>query len=188
MAYTKKVKDETVIETEAVVEEATEEVVKPVKKEKKKWKDTDVISCTSITSGSLGMMGLKSRINYSWVNRGDEVDVEYQDLVAAIRSSKSHIYKPYFIINDEEFVEQFPKLKALYNNLYSTSDLKNVITDLDPASMRLTINTLPAGAKDSIKHIVSGMISNGELDSVAKIKALDEIYGTKFMVMTELYG
>lgn len=32
------------------------------------------------------------------------------------------------------------------------------------------------------------MIMNGQIDSVSKIKTLDEIYDTKFMTMTELYG
>lgn len=54
--------------------------------------------------------------------------------------------------------------------------------------MKLTINSLPSGAKESIKNIVSSMIMNGQIDSVSKIKTLDEIYDTKFMTMTELYG
>ena len=72
--------------------------------------------------------------------------------------------------------------------MYSIKDLRSVITDLDANSMKLTIDSLPSGAKESIKNIVSSMIMNGQIDSVSKIKTLDEIYDTKFMTMTELYG
>ena len=79
-------------------------------------------------------------------------------------------------------------VKKLYGDMYSIKDLRSVITDLDANSMKLTINSLPSGAKESIKNIVSSMIMNGQIDSVSKIKTLDEIYDTKFMTMTELYG
>ena len=142
----------------------------------------------SITPGQLGMFGLKTNIHYSWAARGDETEVEYQDLVAAIRSGKKHITEPYFIIKDDDFLESFPNVKKIYGDMYSIKDLRSVITDLDANSMKLTIDSLPSGAKESIKNIVSSMIMNGQIDSVSKIKTLDEIYDTKFMTMTELYG
>ena len=159
-----------------------------LKKKKRVFKDSDPILCMSITPGQLGMFGLKTNIHYSWVARGDETEVEYQDLVAAIRSGKKHITEPYFIIKDDDFLEAFPNVKKLYGDMYSIKDLRSVITDLDANSMKLTINSLPSGAKESIKNIVSSMIMNGQIDSVSKIKTLDEIYDTKFMTMTELYG
>ena len=71
--------------------------------------------------------------------------------------------------------------------MYSIKDLTDVLK-LDAASMKKTINNLPAGAKESIKNIASTMIAKGQLDSVQKIKILDEIFDTKFMLMTELFG
>lgn len=196
MAYTKKVvtekkteetADQSVdTETTKDVEEKIEEKV--TEKKKRVFKDSDPILCMSITPGQLGMFGLKTNIHYSWVARGDETEVEYQDLVAAIRSGKKHITEPYFIIKDDDFLEAFPNVKKLYGDMYSIKDLRSVITDLDANSMKLTINSLPSGAKESIKNIVSSMIMNGQIDSVSKIKTLDEIYDTKFMTMTELYG
>ena len=179
---------ETILETETVVETEKPEVknveTKPLKK---KFKPTDPIVCVSITAGDLGMIGIKSHINYTWAGRGDDTEVEYQDLVAAIRSGKSHIFKPRFIIQDEDFLNEFPQVKKVYSSMYSVKDLRAVFS-LTPAQMKKTINSLPDGAKESIKHIASNMISNGTLDSVAKIKVLDEIYDTKFMLMTELFN
>lgn len=176
------------VPTETV--ENNTEVVTPVSKEtvkKREFKDSDPIKCKSITAGELGMIGLKTGINYTWWSRGQEIEVEYQDLVAAVRTGKKHVVEPFFIVTDPEFVSQFPQLEKLYASMYTIKDLKDVLS-LKPADMKRTILALPDGAKNSIKSIASSEIANGNLDSVQKIRALDEIFNTRFMLMTELYN
>lgn len=167
--------------------EVKAEIKTEVKKEKRKYEQSEGILCKSITSGGLYMPGLKSNILYTWIDSGDQIEVEYQDLLAAIRSNNSYVMRPFFVIEDEEFVSQFPQLKNLYDKLYSVGELKDVITDLSPADMKATILSLPQGAQDSIKHIASKMVSDGTLDSVRKIKILDEIFDTEMSVMTGLF-
>lgn len=167
--------------------EVKTETKKEVKKEKRKYEQSEGILCKSITSGGLYMPGLKSNILYTWIDSGDQIEVEYQDLLAAIRSNNSYVMRPFFVIEDEEFVSQFPQLKKLYDKLYSVGELKDVITDLSPADMKAAILSLPQGAQDSIKHIASKMVSDGTLDSVRKIKILDEIFDTEMSVMTGLF-
>lgn len=167
--------------------EVKTETKKEVKKEKRKYEQSEGILCKSITSGGLYMPGLKSNILYTWIDSGDQIEVEYQDLLAAIRSNNSYVMRPFFVIEDGEFVSQFPQLKKLYDKLYSVGELKDVITDLSPADMKATILSLPQGAQDSIKHIASKMVSDGTLDSVRKIKILDEIFDTEMSVMTGLF-
>ena len=167
--------------------ENTAEVKTEIKEEKRKYEQSEGILCKSITSGGLYIPGLKSNILYTWIDSGDQIEVEYQDLLAAIRSNNSYVMRPFFVIEDEEFVSQFPQLKKLYDKLYSVGELKDVITDLSPADMKATILSLPQGAQDSIKHIASKMVSDGTLDSVRKIKILDEIFDTEMSVMTGLF-
>lgn len=177
--------------SEAIAETiVAEEEVQTATKEKaeRKYSDTEGIRCRSIAPGKLYMTGIKSRIVYRWANDGDVVEVEYQDLVAAVRSNTSYITKPFLIIEDEDFVNKFPQVAKIYETLYSIGDLRSVLLDLRPNEMKATILSLPAGAQDSIKHLASQMISNGMLDSVQKIKILDQIYGTELMLMTGLYG
>lgn len=179
------------IETETIETELNDEVIssskiEPVAK-KKTYNPEDPIRCISITSGELRMKGIKSGINYIWAGRNDVTEVEYQDLVAAIRSSKRQIFLPRFIIDDEEFVAGFPNVQKLYSTLFNYNDLKDVF-NLTPAQMRQAINNLPEGARNSIKSIASTEIATGRLDSVQKIKILDEIFDTKFMLMTELFN
>ena len=184
---------DTTVETESTTESVKAEPVKTadvkeVKKEKKSYAPSDGIPCKSITNGGLYMPGLKSNILYSWVDAGDIVEVEYQDLQAAIRSNNGYVMNPFFVIEDEELVAQFPQLKKIYNTLYSVGDLEDVITELSPGDMKATILSLPKGAQDSIKHLASKMVSDGRLDSVRKIKVLDEIFDTEMSIMTGLFN
>lgn len=184
---------DTTVETESTTESVKAEPVKTadvkeVKKEKKSYAPSDGIPCKSITNGGLYMPGLKSNILYSWVDAGDIVEVEYQDLQAAIRSNNGYVMNPLFVIEDEELVSQFPQLKKLYEVLYSVGELEDVITELSPGDMKATILSLPKGAQDAIKHLASKMVSDGRLDSVKKIKTLDEIFDTEMSIMTGLFS
>ena len=176
--------NEEVVETVAVEEVKTVTVTKP---EKKKFASDEGIDCISITSGELGMIGIKSGINYRWAERGDVTQVEYQDLVAAVRSNKSYIFKPLFIIKNDDFVAEFPQLNRAYSAMYSIRDLRDVLK-MPAAQMKSTILSLPEGAKESIKNIAATMINNGSLDSIQKVKILDEIFDTKLMLLTELFN
>ena len=180
-------KSNTAKSVETIEVDAPETVEVKVKaKEARKFKDTDPIKCVSITAGELGMLGIKTGINYTWAGRGDDTDVEYQDLVAAIRQGKKQITLPCFIIKNDDFLAEFPQVEEVYTAMLSYNDLQDILK-LDAKNMKKVIEELPTGAKESIKNIASSQISKGQLDSVQKIKVLDEIFDTKFMLMTELF-
>lgn len=169
----------TVQVNEAEVAEVTKEEV--VKKEAKKFKATDEIKCVSITPGMLVMEGKKSERLYSWVDSGDAVYVEYADLVAEIRTRSNYVFRPRFVVDDEDFINEFPDLNTLYASLYSKKDLKKILT-LEPAKMRSVIGQLPDGAKESIKSLAVSAIERGELDSINRIKVIDEIFDTSMLL------
>lgn len=179
---------ETVIEAPVAETVATPEV--KVVEKKKEYEETTPILCTSITCGELRMEGIKSGLQYTWLDRGDSTEVEYQDLVAAIRVAKMQVMSPCFIIEDEDFIERYPKLKEVYGSIYSVGDLRKIITDLDAQSMKLTIMNLPEGAKNSVKNIAATMVQNGQFDdlSISKIKVLDELFGTNLLLLSDLIG
>lgn len=151
-------------------------VLKPRKYEKE-----DPILCKSITNGKLLITGDKSGILYRWADYGDVEEIEYQDLVYMIRSHKPCIFRPRIIIQDKEFLSQHSELAALYDSLYSTKDLKDILA-LPVSQMRAAINDLPDGALDAIKGVAASMVTSGSYDSVSKIKALDSIFGTNLLL------
>lgn len=182
--YIKKSDNNTVTKTVKATtkNEDVKETKEPVKKERV-FQQTDAIPCRSITNGPLYLTGIRSGIPYTWADYNDVQDVEYRDLIYLARTSgNKYVYKPRFIIEDEDFVAQNPKIKELYDSMFTTDDLRDIVK-LPVKSMVAEINKLPEGAKDSFKGLVSTMIYDHALDSVQKIKAIDEIFGTKMLLM-----
>ena len=168
---------------------ATEEVVAEetvVKEEEtttttKKFDKEDLIPCRSITNGGLYVDGDKTGMAYRWADYGDIIDIEYQDLIYMVRARKSCVMIPRFVVMDDDFIEQNPTLSDLYDSMYSKNDLKGIL-DLNANDMAAAIEGLPKGAKDAVKGLAATMIDLGALDSIKKVKALDEIFGTKLLL------
>ena len=179
MAYKKK---ETVGIKEVVDTETTQnETIVEETKKKKKFNAEDRIPCASTTIGELFYTGMKSGTLYTFADIDDVVDIEFRDLDYAARSKDAMMYKPRFIVQDKDFMALHPALDEAYGSLYSIKDLKDILKQT-PDQMQKSIASLPEGAKDSIKTIAATMVDNGTLDSVRKVKVLDEIFGTEMLL------
>lgn len=146
----------------------------------KTYGNNDPILCKSLVNGNLFITGARSGIPYTWADYNDVCEVEYQDIIYMIRSNDKAIFQPRIIILDEDIVAQNKNLTNLYDNLYSVGDLRDILA-LRPNEMKKAIESLPEGAKNSIKGIASSMIEDGFLDSVQKIKVIDDIFNTKLL-------
>lgn len=162
--------------TKFVRDDDDEEIVVPEKKVKK-FDASDGVLCRSVVQGGLYMDGQKTHITYSWTDYGDVSEVEYRDLVAEVRSKSRFVFNPWFIIEDEDFLAEFPNVKDFYEKSYTLKDLRKIL-ELPVGQMTEEIEKLPKGAKESLKSIAAKQVATGALDSVSKIKALDKIYGT----------
>ena len=179
MAYKKK---ETVGVGEVLESENThnETLIEETKK-KKKFNAEDKIPCASTTIGELFYTGMKSGTLYTFADIDDVVDIEFRDLDYAARSKEPMMFKPRFVILDDDFVALHPAIAELYTAKYSSADLRNILK-MPAKEMAKTIVTLPLSVQDSLKTIASTMIDNGTLDSVQRIKALDSIFGTEMLI------
>lgn len=155
-------------------------------KPKKKFDSDEGVICRSVTVGGLSMPGVKSGNHYRWTEYGDTTEVEYKDLASLVRSKSQYIFNPYFVIEDEDFIAEFPQLKQFYDESYTIEDLEALLA-LSVNDMVANIETLPNGAKETLKNIASTQIGNGKLDSVKKIKALDNIFGTELNLLASLF-
>ena len=108
--------------------ETSETKEKKTKPKKKHFEPTDGILCRSITQGGLFMDGEKTQIPYKWSDYGDEIEVEYRDLVAAVRRKSPFVFHPYFIVDDDDFIAEFPQLATFYEQSYSMRDLLNILS------------------------------------------------------------
>lgn len=168
---------ELIVDTEDVKQESK----KTSAKTSRKFAPGDMITCRSLTFGELLLTGTKSKLLYSWANYGDTTEIEYQDLQALKSTRSSYLFKPRFMIEDEELVAQWDReLGDMYKN----------IIDMDAEDLfKLPINQFksklkkaPKGIQQAVKNIAGEKILNGSLDSLTKIKAIDEILGTDLLL------
>lgn len=145
----------------------------------KKYEASDLIPVRSITHGELLMRGKKSDILYRWYAYGDLTEVEYQDLYTLKNSRSAYIYKPFFVIENEELLAdpRWKEIAELYTHMYNYGEL-NEIFKLPLKDFQATLAQAPLGLKDAIKMEAADRIDNGTLDSIGKIKAIDAACGT----------
>lgn len=148
---------------------------------KKTYRDDDKISCFSITPGKYIFEGEKSGTIYRWVDQGIAEDMRYDDLTSAIRTRKPCIYKPRIIIQDEEFLQDYPEIQRLYDSMYSLEDLGKIL-ELEPTQLAEVVKSLPDGAKDAVKSLAMERIDNGTFDSASRVRVLDQIFGTDMLI------
>lgn len=159
------------------IESIDNAVVKETVKEPRKYAPDDMIICRSITFGELLLTGSKSKLLYSWANYGDTTPVEYQDLQALRSTRSSYLFKPRFVIEDEELVEQWNRdLGTMYKNIIDV-DVEDMFK-LPIGKFKAQLKKAPKGVQQAVKNIAGEKILNGSLDSLAKINAIDEILGT----------
>ncbi len=154
-------------------------------KAKKKFDQSEAIKCRSVVTGGLYLEGSKTKQVYSWSDYDDETDVEYRDLVAEVRQKSVYIFGPRFIVMNDDFIEEFPQLKQFYSQYFSVRELGEIL-ELPVNQMAKKIADLPKGAKESIRNLAASKISSGAIDSVSKIKKLDEIFETDLEFLSSL--
>lgn len=178
---TKSAKTDDLFEEEAPVVETK----KKEAKSKKVFDQTDRILCRSVTPGGLYLDGAKTKQAYSFSDYGDETEIEYRDLVALVHVKSSYLFHPYFVVEDRDFVAEFPNLAEFYAEFYDDLDLEGIL-ELPVGAMIEKLKKLPAGAAENLKVIASSQVADGRLDSVKKIKELNEFFGIDLNLIAEL--
>ena len=154
---------------------------KTVAKSVRKYAPTDMVPCRSITYGELLLTGAKTKLLYTWANYGDVTEMEFQDLQALKSTRSSYLFKPRFIIEDEELIEQWAgDFKKMYDDIV-TMDVE-ALFKLPTAQLKAKLKKAPAGIQQAVKNLAGEKIMNGSLDSLAKIKAIDDVLGTQLML------
>ena len=165
-------KVENVSENNGTLAEEVKEEKTPVAR---KFEQTDLIPCRSITTGLLVMTGIRSGNSYAWLGMGETIDVEYRDVMALVTSKSGYLFKPRFIVDDDDFVNQNPSLKTFYDGMYTTRDLKSILYINNESEMINAINNMPKGIIPTLRNTAVTMISHGDIDSIHRIKTIASI-------------
>lgn len=167
------------------IESADMEIVneskQPVKKAvAKKFNPSETIPCRSVTYGELVMLGYKSKLLYTWANAGDVSYVEYQDLQALQSRKSKFLTEPLFVIEDDDLVAQWSSMLTPIYSKIEDEDIEDMLK-LPATKLKSRLKSSPEGVQKSIKSMVAAKIASGEFDSIAKIKAIDEVLGTELL-------
>lgn len=168
------------ITNDTIKEEKIEKI-----KEKKTFTDSDYILCRSVWFGGLNVT-CKSGNSYEFSDYGSECEVNYRDLVSLIRKGSDHIFLPRFIILDDDLLEEFPRVKASYETMYTTNDLLNILK-LPNSRMKSEISKLPTASRDVLCKMIASEIASGHLDSISKVRVLSEIFDSDFNLLSDLF-
>ena len=167
--------------TETATNKADAPVVETVAK-KKEYGNYDLIPCQSLVNGTLYYLSPKSNTMYTWEDNGAVVDVTYEDLLVMKQTHSGILYKPCVMVMDNDLLAQarWSDVKKVYDDydVMSLSEAEKVI-GLDPLSLKKALEKLTPAMRGVICDTAATMIEKGSLDSIAKIKAIDEVCGTE---------
>ena len=88
---------------------------------------------------------------------------------------------------DEDFLEDFPQVKRVYSTMYSPTELHTIL-ELPVNQMKTEIENLPDATKKTLLSLAATEVARGGLDSIKKVKALSEIFGSDFNLLSELFN
>lgn len=155
----------------------------------KEFKNDELIPTKSVFAGSCTLVGRRTRNVYVWETLGEIQYVEYQDLLAEITNRYSHyIYDPLFLIEDEDVVNKYPKLKELYEGMLDIEDVKDSLLNDSVENLKNILITLPSGLKETVQNIASTLMQEGELYDVRKIRLIDDLYGTALTEQLNIFN
>ena len=192
---TAKTVTKTVVKKAPVIKEAVfnEEKLTAEKKDEtpvqtgkaRKYEPDDLIDVRSVTQGELIMPGKKSGIMYRWYSYGDVTQVEYQDLYTLKSSRSGYLYKPRFVIEDDELLSdpRWSDLKKVYDNMYN-EDLDEILK-LRPSEFEMVLAQMPPGMQNAVKIEVADRIEKGTMDRITMIKAVDRVCGTDLICLVK---
>lgn len=150
---------------------------------KKTFPASEPVMCTSVTAGELIMIGKKTKNLYRWSEYGDRTEVEYQDLQSAKLTRSQYIYQPLIMIENEDLLDTWNDVQELYNKAMHLGSDISALFNLDNAAFERTLKSLPAGFKRTLKTMAYSMAEDGTLDSLRKIRIIDEVLGTDIITM-----
>ena len=160
------------------VEQITEVVSEVKEAEKKSYKvkqNLDPGMYVTVKNGFNGTLVYKSKKTgerFIWEAFGDEQEIELAELKAAKNSYKPFFFFYCFLFDDPEIVEWLG-MNQYYKHALN-SDSFDQLFEKTPDEIEKTIKDLSAGQKKSVAFRAKQLISDGTIDSIKVIAALEK--------------
>lgn len=163
-------------DAEAVIEAA------PERKERIIPKEIDIHQYIPVKNGFQGLLSYTSKRSgelYEWERFGDEQEMELQELKNAKSSDKGFFQNNWFVFDDEhQWVIDYLGVGAYYKNALKPDQFDDVFTKT-PDEIRRVIGGLSDGQKASLGYRAIQLMSEGGIDSLKAIAALEDALGVQ---------
>lgn len=125
--------------------------------------------------GTLVYISKKTGECFVWEDFGDEQDLELSELKSARNSSKKFYTSNWFLIDDPAVLDYLGV--AEYYKYASQNSGFEKLFEKTPNEIKKDCATLTSGQKRTAAYRARQLISEGKIDSVKKISALEEALG-----------
>lgn len=165
------IKKVVVAEPEVAAAETKAET-KPSYRVRNKLEPTMVVTVRNGFQGKLIYISRKTGEKFEWEEFGYEQDMELQELKSARNASKLYFENNWFLLDDPEVIEylgvaQYYKYALSYDNFDS-------LFEMSSEEIKERISKLSRGQRSSVVYRAKQLISEGVIDSMKVISALEE--------------
>lgn len=133
-----------------------------------------LVPVMNITHGSLVYQSRKTGMEIKFERYGDIEYMEIGELLTMRSSQRRFLDEPWILILDDETV-QYLGLDKLYKRLVNPDNIDQIF-NFSIEKFKDVIQSAPRGYSQLIISRAKAKMKDGSLDSVAKIKALEERY------------
>lgn len=162
------------VDTDIAREESTVERTerKPQYKVKRELNPNMIITVKNGFQGRLIYKSRRTQERFEWESFGDEQDMDLQELKNAKNASKAFFENNWFLIDDPEVLE-YLGVTQYYKYALNFNSFDNLFK-MDADDIKKTISRLSVGQKKSVAYRAKQLISDGIIDSIKVISALED--------------
>jgi hypothetical protein len=135
-----------------------------------------LIPIMNITAHSLIYLSKRTGAEWNWEQYGDIEYMEMAELLTMRNAHRRFLDEPFILIMDDDAVN-YLGLEKMYEKMISPDNIDKVFK-MKMDNFKEVINSSPKGIQILIANRAKQLIDNGELDSMAKINFINEIFNT----------
>jgi hypothetical protein len=140
----------------------------------------ELIPVMNITNGSLIYQSKKTGLEVKFEQYGDIEYLEVGELLTMRSGQRRFLDEPWILIMDNEVVE-YLGLEKLYKKLENPQNIDRIFA-FDNEQFKAVVENAPRGYAQLIVSRAKAKLKDGSLDSVAKIKVLEERFKVELQV------
>jgi hypothetical protein len=147
---------------------------------KRKINKDEVVECKNITNGTLVYISKKTGAEYVMEGYGATENFEVGELITMKASYGKILTEPWMIILDDDIVD-YLGLRHIYDKIVVPLDKIDSFFDKSVTQMKKALQSAPNGIKSLIASRARTLISEEKLDSISKIKLIEQILNVELI-------